>query len=72
MAAFVILGEPQKRQRNVTICARVQMASGEKVVSEVPEVNDRSAAHCTLSAYHAPSGTSVKVGWMSKGVLVCR
>lgn len=35
------------RNRNVTICARMQSASGEKVVPEVPSVIPSLAAHRT-------------------------
>ena len=44
------LGEPAARHRNVTICARVQDASGLKVVSEVPEVMPFSTAQATASS----------------------
>ena len=48
-------GEPAARQRKVTICARVQEASGLNVVAEVPPVIPCSTAHCTASAYrHQP------------------
>ena len=57
---FFGVGEPEARQRKVTISARVQVASGENVVSEVPVVIFFSTAHCTASVYHVPSGTSAK------------
>ena len=52
------LGEPCERQRNVTMCARVQMTSGENVVSVVPSVTPCSSAHSTLSENHSFAGTS--------------
>ena len=46
---MLALGKPLTRQRNVTICARVQETLGLKVVSDVPEVMPSSTAHSTAS-----------------------
>ena len=46
--------------RKVTIWARVQGASGEKVEAEVPEVMPFSTAHSTAVSYQLPAFTSEK------------
>lgn len=48
------------RCKKVTICPRVQVISGEKVVSKVPVVIFFSTARFTASAYHASALTSEK------------
>ena len=44
------MGEPLARQRNVKICALVQVASGENVVSLVPDVIPFAIAQLTADA----------------------
>ena len=51
--------------RNVTICTLVQVSLSEKVVAEVPVVIFLSTAHFTGSAYHALTGTSIKLPTVS-------
>ena len=64
------LGEPLARHRKDKICAVVQSALGEKVVSEVPAVMFFSTAHSTGSANQSVFFTSEKpptvgtVGWV--------
>ena len=47
--------------RNVTICPLVQVVSGEKVVSDVPEVTPFSTAQATADAKPDDPFTSAKV-----------
>ena len=60
-------GFPCAAYRKVTTCARVQVLSGPKVVTEVPPVMPFSTAHSTGFKYHALLGTSLKGLFMDTG-----